>query len=92
MINKNSAKWDQNLNVRFFSFCFGYSGQHGRSVNGSKLVKNGGFTESRYFSYTDIRLRYRYGYIKDRFTGPYTCYRLQSANEHRLRTVLSRFS
>jgi hypothetical protein len=67
-------------------------GQHGRSVNGSKLIKNGGFTEPRYFSYTDIRLRYRYGYITDRFTGPFTCYRLRSANEHRLRTVLSRFS
>jgi hypothetical protein len=29
-------------------------GQHGRSLNSSKLIKNGGFTEPRYFSYTDI--------------------------------------
>jgi hypothetical protein len=80
-------------NKREFSIDFYYNpGQHGRSVNGSKLIKNGGFTEPRYFSYTDIRPRYRYGYITDRFTGPFTCYRLRSANERRLRTVLRRFS
>jgi hypothetical protein len=68
-----------------------HAGQHERSVNGSKLIKNGGFTETRYFSYTDISLQYRYGYITGRFTGRFTWHRLRSANERRLRTVLIRF-
>jgi hypothetical protein len=66
-------------------------GQHERSVNGSKLIKSGGFTEIRYFSYTDISLQYRYGYITGRFTGQFTWHRLRYANERRLRTVLIRF-
>jgi hypothetical protein len=68
-----------------------YPGQTERSVNDSKPIKNGDFTETRYFSYTVISLQYRYGYITERFTGRFTWHRLRSVNECRLRTVLVRF-
>ncbi len=58
------------------------SGQHGRPVNDSKRIKNGCFMEIRYFSCTNTSLQYRYGYITERFTGPFTWYRLRTVLIH----------
>ncbi len=55
--------------------------QHERSVNGSKSIQNGDFTDLQHFSYTDAKKRYRSGHITGHFRTtdysiPYTvCYR-----------------
>ncbi len=47
--------------------------------------------ELRYFSYTNISLQCRFECITMCFTDSFTWHCLRPVNEHRLRTVLSRF-
>jgi hypothetical protein len=68
-----------------------YPGPQGRSVNGGKPWKNGGFTEIRDFSYTDSSKNYRYGWTTERFTGLFTGHRLRSVTRNCLHTVFKRF-
>ena len=61
----------------FSTVYFGYPGLHERSLNDRKPIKNGVFSNDRYFSYTNICQQYRYGYITEHFTDrlPNTIYR-----------------